>query len=188
MPKQSRLNNGRLELWLPMPLPGGWVCGEPDDGKPDGVCGMPVESEPCDLHKDRRIFTHRDTMVDTELRADTYPYGGGVAGTGLQITLDQPGAGVLVLRLPAGPARALAEAILTRLSDSPDDHTIEFGANGWTIQHPLACRPNLFDCPVNRIAAAEFYLPQGLLGRFECSLNDLGDTLLIGDRIKVADA
>lgn len=41
---------GRREVWVPLPLPGGWVCGEPDPAGPDGVCGMPVESEPCTIH------------------------------------------------------------------------------------------------------------------------------------------
>lgn len=50
MSAQNRAVNGRLELWLPLPLPGGWVCGEPDDTRPDGVCGMPIESEPCTDH------------------------------------------------------------------------------------------------------------------------------------------
>ena len=48
--KQVRLNEGRLEFWVGLPMPGGWVCGEPDDGKPDGACGYPVESAPCPIH------------------------------------------------------------------------------------------------------------------------------------------
>lgn len=36
--------------------------------------------------------------------------------------------------------------------DGDDNHLIDFGAHGWTIKHPLSCRPNLFDCPVNRAA------------------------------------
>jgi hypothetical protein len=134
-----------------------------------------------------RIFTHHDPVVDTNLRASTYPYGGGVEGTGLQITLDQPGGGVLASRLPAGPARALAESILTHLCDSPEDHIIEFRAEGWTIQHPLACHPDLSACPVNRLAEAQLTRPPKVLGRFECSIGDLGDTLMIGDRIEAAD-
>jgi hypothetical protein len=50
MSDQVRLVDGRLELWLPFPLPGGWVCGEPDDSTEDGMCGYPVESEPCPVH------------------------------------------------------------------------------------------------------------------------------------------
>lgn len=50
MTTQTRLIDGRLELWLPLPLPGGWVCGEPDDAQPDGMCGMPIESESCNVH------------------------------------------------------------------------------------------------------------------------------------------
>lgn len=28
-------------------------------------------------------------------------------------------------------------------------HTIQFRKDGWTLQHPFSCRPNLFDCPMN---------------------------------------
>lgn len=48
--KQVRFEDGRLEMFLPWPLPGGWVCAEPDDTRPDGMCGMPIESEPCTTH------------------------------------------------------------------------------------------------------------------------------------------
>ena len=48
---QTRVEDGRVQLWLSWPLPGGWVCGEPVEGLPGGYsCGMPVESEPCPLH------------------------------------------------------------------------------------------------------------------------------------------
>lgn len=30
---------------------GGWVCAVPDPGRPDGICGNPVESEPCGQHE-----------------------------------------------------------------------------------------------------------------------------------------
>jgi len=40
----------RVELWDDAIRPGGWVCGWPDPSHPDGCCGMPVESEPCDIH------------------------------------------------------------------------------------------------------------------------------------------
>lgn len=47
---QIKLIDGRAEMWMPFPLPGGWVCAEPDDNADDGMCGMPVESEPCNIH------------------------------------------------------------------------------------------------------------------------------------------
>jgi hypothetical protein len=69
------------------------------------------------------------------------------------------------------------------LDDNPH-HIIEFRAGGWTIKHPLSCRPRLFDCAVNRLAEQQVDgPPQGVTGRFEVGVNDLGDRLLIGDRI-----
>lgn len=45
-----RVSDGRRERWITDPLPGGWVCAEPDPTGPDGECGRPVESEPCEIH------------------------------------------------------------------------------------------------------------------------------------------
>lgn len=38
------------EVWSDACAPGGYVCAAPDPERPDGICGMPVESEPCNLH------------------------------------------------------------------------------------------------------------------------------------------
>jgi hypothetical protein len=38
------------EVWDASCAPGGYVCGTPDPTRPDGICGMPVESEPCPDH------------------------------------------------------------------------------------------------------------------------------------------
>lgn len=57
--------------------------------------------------------------------------------------------------------------------EQDDRHIIEFREDGWTLMHPLACRPNLFDCPVNRIAGRQLSEPPDLLGRFECELIDI---------------
>ena len=51
--------DGRREAWIVVDLVGGYVCAEPDPGLPDGICGMPVESEPCDIH-------HPDTTDQQE--------------------------------------------------------------------------------------------------------------------------
>ncbi|MDG4749338.1 hypothetical protein O7630_34615 [Micromonospora sp. WMMD718] len=85
----------------------------------------------------------------------------------------------------------LAEEII-RAADgaSSEAHVIEFRADGWTIQHPLSCRPNLFACRVNRAAErdlANIDRPP-FLGRYECAANDLGDRLHIGDRVDQEDA
>jgi hypothetical protein len=89
------------------------------------------------------------------------------------------------------PARAVLAALAAagRLAPVDDDprHVIEFRPDGWTIMHPLSCRPNLFECPVNRVAEMDLGAlggPPVPPGRYECELNDLGDRLLIGDRIE----
>lgn len=84
--------------------------------------------------------------------------------------------------LPAQALRRLFDVLAVELDDDPR-HVIEFRATGWTIKHPLVCRPALFDCPVNRAAEQELTEPPSVLGRFECGVNDSGDRLLIGDRI-----
>lgn len=80
-------------------------------------------------------------------------------------------------------AYAAAEAIVAAIPgltviDGGEQHVIEFRADGWTIQHPLACRSDgrsLFDCEVNRAAEkmndrlCELATAMGL-GRFECSM------------------
>lgn len=43
-------------VWLSEPPPGGWVCATPVPGLPGGICGMPVESEPCPEHGDTSII------------------------------------------------------------------------------------------------------------------------------------
>lgn len=43
-------NAGRPVAWSDACAPGGMVCAVPDPGRPDGICGRPVESEPCGEH------------------------------------------------------------------------------------------------------------------------------------------
>lgn len=86
-------------------------------------------------------------------------------------------------------ARNWVEALRVLGVDLVDaQHVIEFRADGWTIQHPLACRLNgqLFDCPVNQVAGVDLRAldgPPAPPGQYECDINDLGDRLLIGDRV-----
>lgn len=78
--------------------------------------------------------------------------------------------------------REVVQPVLAALADAgllvePDDteHVIEFRDRGWTIKHPLSCRPNLFDCPINGAAECQFgygQLPEP--GRQRCWLNDEG--------------
>lgn len=37
-------------VWSDAVAPGGMVCAVPMADRPDGICGMPVESEPCTVH------------------------------------------------------------------------------------------------------------------------------------------
>lgn len=88
---------------------------------------------------------------------------------------------------PPGAYWELVEDVI-RAADaaSTEQHVIAFRPDGWTIQHPLSCRPNLFTCPVNA-AAETLDGPPVALGRYECSVNDIGDRLLIGDRVDQAE-
>lgn len=66
---------------------------------------------------------------------------------------------------------------------APDEpHLIQFREDGFTIQHPLSCRPNLFACAVNRVAHTDLAEPPAH-GVFEARLNEAGDRLLVGDRM-----
>jgi hypothetical protein len=38
------------ETWVLICGVGGFVCNHPSPGRPDGICGMPTESEPCPYH------------------------------------------------------------------------------------------------------------------------------------------
>lgn len=71
-------------------------------------------------------------------------------------------------------ATVAALAALQTLGIRADEkHLIEFRADGWTLQHPLSCRPNLFACPANR--AAEFLNgPPSELGVYDCWLDPQG--------------
>lgn len=66
-------------------------------------------------------------------------------------------------------------------------HVLDRRVDGWTIKHPLACRPQLFDCPVN-VAAERQLLPPTFdeVGRFVIDVTDVG-ALIIGIRVDGAD-
>lgn len=49
-PEEIKTIEGRQVMWTPDPFPGGWVCAEPDENMPDGLCRMPTETEPCTVH------------------------------------------------------------------------------------------------------------------------------------------
>lgn len=61
-----------------------------------------------------------------------------------------------------------------------EQHIIELRDDGWTIQHPLSCRPNLFDCIYNMVAGGDLVdaaREQGQRGRFYCDLSEDGRIL-----------
>ncbi|MDR7278913.1 ANTAR domain-containing protein [Catenuloplanes atrovinosus] len=89
------------------------------------------------------------------------------------------------LRLDAAKAGEILRLGVAAWSEDPV-HVIEFRETTWTLKHPVACRPNLFECPLNPLAEAMVDADGWplALGRYECDINDLGDRLLIGDRIE----
>lgn len=62
------LNNGLPVFWLDAIPPGGYVCGVPEPNRIDGVCGVPVESEPC--------FVHAGPPVEPDERGPEHDYCG----------------------------------------------------------------------------------------------------------------
>jgi hypothetical protein len=60
-------------------------------------------------------------------------------------------------------------------------HVISLAPESWTIKHPLACRPNLRDCPMTR--AATMQLQHAVVeGDFYCHLDQHG-VFMIGDAV-----
>lgn len=55
-------------------------------------------------------------------------------------------------------------------------HIIDVVYGGWTIQHTLVCRPNLFDCEVNEAALAADTFPKP--GRYFCRVDGGGDLVV----------
>ncbi|MDG4796890.1 DUF6085 family protein [Micromonospora sp. WMMD1082] len=84
------------------------------------------------------------------------------------------------------PFRAEMTAALAALAgagrmmpvDAETAHLVELRAEGWTVQHPLSCRPNLFACEVNRVAERGLTAVPDELGVFECRAED--GVLVIG--------
>lgn len=73
---------------------------------------------------------------------------------------------------------AKLDALTVGQAENPQTHTIELREDRWTIMHPLSCRPNLFDCPVNRVAEQQLTERPRVLGRFPCWLADGGQLVI----------
>lgn len=50
-------------------------------------------------------------------------------------------------------------------------HLVNLREDGWTIKHPLSCRPHLFDCPINVAAVRDLLEPPDQLGVYTCELD-----------------
>jgi hypothetical protein len=68
------------------------------------------------------------------------------------------------------------QAVLSALGDNPN-HVAELGTTAYTIQHPLACRPDLLACPYS---GATLEGPPTERGRYRVVLGVEGDLLLAG--------
>ncbi len=83
----------------------------------------------------RPVYAYRDRTVGVDLAASTYPYGGGMPGRGLQVTLIKDVSVVLSVRLPAEDAIALARAIVREFADVADGPllTLSEVAKRWNV-------------------------------------------------------
>jgi hypothetical protein len=111
-----------------------------------------------------------------------------LAGDALFVYLDRLGLDPAMIR-PYAAAAAVMDTLKAdswvRL-DPNEPHLIEFRAGGWTIQHPLRCRPNLFACAVNRVGEQLPGPPQRGIGVYECDLQD--GVLVVGRQIEAGGA
>ncbi len=81
---------------------------------------------------------------------------------------------------------ALHEQVVGLMTDGT--HLLKVGPEGWTLQHPIRCRPDMFACPVNQL------MMRGILvrdedGEYMASINEeVADGLyLLSDGVSGAD-
>lgn len=70
-------------------------------------------------------------------------------------------------------------------------HTLIVRAGSWALDHPETCTDAYEGCPVNWAVAETFGTPASRTivdGRYQVDVNDLGDRLLIGDRVDLEQA
>ncbi|WFE47576.1 DUF6085 family protein [Verrucosispora sp. WMMD1129] len=72
----------------------------------------------------------------------------------------------------AAALAALADAGRLMPVDEETAHLIQLREDGWTIQHPLSCRPTLFTCEMNQAATHALTAPPATLGVFECGADN----------------
>lgn len=60
------------------------------------------------------------------------------------------------------------------------DHIVDLGPGDWTMQHPLACRPDLLACPFNAAMHRTFpEPPDAAPGRYRAVMDEGGFIVLI---------
>lgn len=64
-------------------------------------------------------------------------------------------------------------------------HIVEFTATGWSVQHPLCCRPNLQECVVHKVLSKQAHHHSRKRGRYEVGAP--GGVLIVGKRWKGQD-
>lgn len=65
-------------------------------------------------------WSYWDDVVQTELRVNSYPYGGGIAQAGIQLTLGRRSDGqIMAVRLPEDAARKMVLAVLGEITPPP---------------------------------------------------------------------
>jgi hypothetical protein len=75
--------------------------------------------------------------------------------------------------------KARAELRALNASLISEDHLINFTEDGWTLQHPLSCRPNLFTCRVNKLSSEQITEPPTAgLGTYAIEVQN--DVLILG--------
>ena len=68
--------------------------------------------------------------------------------------------------------KQLEEALAQVGYTSDGRHIIDFDEQGWAIQHPVECRPQLLDCPVNRAMMFVSRPPTEGEGRYYVSMDE----------------
>jgi hypothetical protein len=103
---------------------------------------------------------------------------------GTAAPIDQERAEVGRLRREVARLTAALEELT---GDSETRHIIDIRVDSWTLKHPVSCRPDLFNCPVNR-AAEETLVSRRrhAPGKYECFLIEDGQ-FVVGLPVSTSD-
>jgi hypothetical protein len=93
---------------------------------------------------------------------------------------------------PEDHVAALVDAALDALSAAwhlvprePGDehHVLDVREDGWTLKHPLTCRPRLFECQAN-VAAERLPDRPAEIGRYRVTVDQVTWELVIGEPVQ----